>query len=509
MRSPDVPTNCEHITMADVLFITQDSAYPQMGVLYLIDALRKAGIQSAMVASGISRDMLATVIDQLKPRVIGMSVMTAPEVADFERHSLFIKANYPHISVVWGGVHATLLSDVCASMPYIDHVFVGQGEDVFPRMVMDLADGIRTPGRIVNGYSPVDIDAYEPAWDVDDISRYLFSERHSVRSPDMRIRDQLSSSFEQVQRMLRERQIRPSELSPETRLTIEQMERWDVGLYETDHRLFYYLLTSRGCPYKCTFCSEPLQIMHGDQNNRFKWNAHSDEWVGRQIATIQAQLGKQGLKMDGIGLWDDMFWIGHRRDPRAFAILDRFRNEGLRYLIEARSDQLLRDNAALMRRLGETGCIQVFIGAESAAQETLDYMKKGTRVADYYKLMELAAENQVALRMSFIIGFPHESDKSINETIDMCESIHNGDFGPWVNVSGPKIFTPYPGTVEYRRAVESGFEAPVTNVEWGGINRSTEEYLRHFPWLNRTCSASTLRRLEKHFGKGYKTLRVH
>ena len=509
MLSTDVAINREHKTMADVLFITQDSAYPQMGVLYLVDALRKQGIESAIVASGVSSDMLAAIIERLRPRVVGMSVMTAPEVSDFERHSLFIKATYPEIAVIWGGVHATLLSDVCANMPYIDHVFVGQGEEVFPRLVADLMDGIHKPKRIIHGHAPADIDAFEPAWDVDDVSRYLFSERHSVRSPDVRIRDQLSRSFDQVQKLLQDRQIVAGDLSPETRLTLEQMQRWDVGLYNTDHSLFYYLLTSRGCPYKCTFCSEPLQIMHGDQNNRFKWNAHSPEWVARQITTVRAQLATQGKQMDGVGIWDDMFWIGHRKDPRAYAILDYFQTQGLRFLIEARSDQLLRDNASLLRRLAEVGCIQVFVGAESASQETLNFMKKGTRVADYYKLMHLAQEYQVALRMSFIVGFPHESDRSINETIDMCESIQNGDFGPWVNVSGPKIFTPYPGTIEFTRAVESGFESPQTNVEWGGINRSTEEYLRHFPWLERNCTPATLRRLEKYFGKGYKSLRVH
>ncbi|MGE0384283.1 MAG: radical SAM protein [Gammaproteobacteria bacterium] len=495
--------------MTDVLFITQDSAYPQMGVLYLIDALRKQGISSEFIASGASSEMLGVVLDRLKPRLVGMSVMTAPEIADFERHSLFIKANYPGIPVVWGGVHPTLLADVCANTPYIDHVFVGQGEDVFPRFVADLADGIRKPGRLVYGHAPRDIDAYEPAWDHDDISRYLFSERHSVRSPDVRVRDRISRSFHQIERMLQQEQIAAADLSHTTRLTIEQMKKWDVGLYQTDHRLFYYLLTSRGCPYKCTFCSEPLQVMHGDQDNRFKWNAHGVDWVARQVGAIRRELRGRGLEMDGVGIWDDMFWVRHRKDPRANDILNLFRNEGLRYLIEARADQLLRDDAALLRLIADSGCIQVFVGAESASQETLNYMRKGTKVQDYYRLMKLAEEHQVSLRMSFIIGFPHENDASINETLDLCAAIQNGDFGPWVNVSGPKIFTPYPGTVEYTRAVQCGFHPPTTNVEWGGINRSTEEYLHHFPWLERNCSPATLKRLEGHFGKGYRTLRVH
>ena len=123
--------------------------------------------------------------------------------------------------------------------------------------------------------------------------------------------------------------------------------------------------------------------------------------------------------------------------------------------------------------------------------------------------MELADEFEVALRMSFIVGFPEESDASINETLDMCEAIEAGEFGPWVNVSGPKIMTPYPGTIEYQRALKQGFKAPMSNVEWGGINRSTEEYLHHFPWFERNCTRSTLKRLEKYFGQGYEALRAH
>jgi len=185
------------------------------------------------------------------------------------------------------------------------------------------------------------------------------------------------------------------------------------------------------------------------------------------------------------------------------------KSENLSYLIEARADQLLRDNGALMKKLADTGCMQVFIGAESASQETLNYMRKGTKAEDYYRLMKLAAECKVALRMSFIVGFPGERDESVGETLDLCEAIENGDFGAWINVSGPKIFTPYPGTLEFDRSIDSGFPAPTTNAEWGMINRSTVEYLRYFPWLERNLSHPTLRRLEKYFGKGHEALVAH
>jgi len=401
------------------------------------------------------------------------------------------------------------VTDVCAASPNIDHVFVGQGEDSFPQMVRDLISGAKVP-RIVRGYSPRDLDRYEPAWEKADVSRFLFSERHSVRSPDVRARTP-RPDVATAGAAIRSGAMSAFDFSPHPALTDGQMRKWDVGDYRSEKRLFYYLLTSRGCPFQCTFCSEPLQVMNGGADGRFNWNAHSADWVRRQVDRIRSELDARqpGLEMDGIGIWDDMFWVRHRTNPRAFDILEFLRSENLRYLIEARADQLMRDDGELMRRLADTGCLQVFIGAESASQETLDYISKGTKAADYHKLMRLAGECQVALRMSFIVGFPGETDASVNETLDLCESINAGEQGPWVNVSGPKIFTPYPGTVEFQRAVLAGFRSPHTNAGWGGVNRTTEEYLRHFPWFQSNFTRATLRRLEQHFGAGWQILRAH
>ncbi len=493
----------------DVLFVTQESAYPQMGVLYLVDALRRDGLSAEVVSSGTSDGDFAAVLDELTPRVVGMSVLTSPEIVDFERLSALVKVQRPGVPVVWGGPHPTLVTEVCAAAPNVDHVFVGQGEDAFPKMVRSLIAGEKVP-RIARGHAPRELDRFEPAWDKADITRFLFSERHSVRSPDVRAR-RPRPELAAVSASGNRGGNSTADFSQPRRLSEEQMRKWDVGDYRSENRLFYYLLTSRGCPFKCTFCSEPLHVMNGDAEGRFNWTAHTAEWVRRQVARIRAELATRqpGLGMDGIGIWDDMFWVRHRANPRAFDVLDFFRSEKLSYLIEARADQLMANEGDLMRRLADTGCMQVFIGAESASQETLDMIGKGTRAADYLRLMQLADRSRVALRMSFIVGFPNESDASVNATLDLCDAINAGEHGPWVNVSGPKIFTPYPGTVEFQRAVAAGFRSPATNAEWGGVNRSTEEYLRHFPWFHRNYSPATLRRLERHFGAGWRSLRAH
>jgi radical SAM superfamily enzyme YgiQ (UPF0313 family) len=364
--------------MARVLFITQDSAYPQMGVLYLVDALRKKGIDSEIVASGLSSGDLDAVVAAFRPDVVGMSVLTAPQVIDFENHSIFLKENYPNVKVVWGGNHPTLLTELCLASPYIDHVFVGQGEIVFPQLVADLVEGRAGVPRKIEGHGPSRLDDFEPAWDKDDITRYLFSERHSVRSPDTRVKNIISQSVAQIQKIVG-RTGANGETDATIRETIAALRKWDVGLYETDKNLFYYLLTSRGCPYKCTFCSEPLQVMHGDGAGKFLWNAHSVEWVRKQVETIRTILARSGHCLDGIGIWDDMFWIRYKSNPRAFDVLDYLAQEKLGYLIEARADQLLANDFMVFRKLSETGCIQVFVGAESISQETLNYMKEGNQ----------------------------------------------------------------------------------------------------------------------------------
>lgn len=493
---------------AKVLFMTQESAYPQMGVLYLVDALRQAGIESELVSSGISQEALELVVKHFEPQIIGMSVMTAPEVADFERHSIFIKKAFPKIKTVWGGVHSTLLANDCLKSNYIDYVFVGQGEDIFPSLVEDIVNGRSRFSRKVTGYSPSKLNDYQPSWGHTDVSQYLFSETHSVRSPDVRIARILAKANEEVELVTGHAGVEVLDYNP-TKILLSQIKKWDVGLYDLKRRIFYYLLTSRGCPYRCTFCSEPLQIMHGNAKGKFLWNAHDLDWVKSQITQLRADLAKRGEQLEGIGIWDDMFWNNRGEDTRAIEILEYLKKENLGYLIEARADQLLRNDCSLFRFLGETGCIQVFVGAESASQETLNYIRKGTKVRDYYRLIEIANEIHVSLRMSFIVGFPHETDESVNATLDFCDAVENGEHGPWVNISGPKIFTPYPGTVEYERAVEAGFLPPPSHVEWGRIHRATEDYLEQFPWFLKNYSDRTLERLEKYFGSGYQTLSQH
>ena len=409
--------------------------YPPMGSLYMMDALEKNGIDCTSVSSDISQEDLEKIIDSTETDTLNMSVITSPEIGNTVDLSRGIKKSRPDVKVIWGGIHPTINTEQCIGENYIDNVITGNAEETLPGVLKDIRDGKDIPS-VINSVAPRYLDKFSPAWNkLDNLSQFIFPQSHSIRG----------------------------------------------GKVE-DKNIFYYLSTSRGCPYTCSFCNI---------NTNGKWVAHSAEWTLGQVDLINKRLKEEGVSMDGIGLWDDMFWINKKRSD---TILNGLKDREIGYLIEARADQLMKKDSELVEKLKDTGCMQVFIGAESGSQSTLDYLNKRTKVEDYNSLIRIAGEKQMPTRFSLIVGFPHETDSSVNKTLDFSKRINDAEY---CSVSGPKLYTPYPGTLEFNRATEVGFKAPVRTEDWGEIHRRSDGYLAKFPWLEKNLKKSTLKRMEK------------
>jgi len=235
------------------------------------------------------------------------------------------------------------------------------------------------------------------------------------------------------------------------------------------------------------------------------WRAHSETWVKEQLTYLEKRLADTGTVMDGVGLWDDMIF-GKEREAhiqRARNIFKVMRERNFGYLLEARASQLMAKSnkwsdtgemreADLYHFLKETGCMQVFVGTESASQDTLNLMQKGTKAKDYTRLVEISRDVGLPLRFSMIVGFPEETDKSVNETLDLIERLHGE---PYISVSGPKCFTPYPGTPQYEAAMRHGMKVPSNTLAWAHLTRYAD-YRALYPWIERNYSQSTLDRID-------------
>jgi hypothetical protein len=364
-------------------------------------------------------------------------------------------------------MHPTIVWRQTVEEPYIDVVVSGEAEITLPRLLKDIAAGKSLPPtKLVQVETPPHLDDYRPQWEELDLRKFVFPESHSVHAK--------------------------------------------VDFHKQN--IFYYLLTSRGCTYKCNFCwevarTEALKAEMGRVGAAvdLTWRAHSEAWVDEQIAYLEKRLAADGAVMDGVGLWDDMIF-GREKEPhiqRAKWIFAGMRDRNYGYLLEARASQLMQKSnrwndagvhreADLYRCLKDTGCMQVFVGTESANQNTLNLIQKGTKAVDYKRLVEISRDVGLPLRFSMIVGFPDETDRSVNETLDLIEQL-KGE--PFVSVSGPKCFTPYPGTPQYDAALRKGMKVPADTLGWAHLTRYAD-YRVVYPWLEQNCSPSTLARID-------------
>ena len=453
------------------VIIVQESSYPQMGALYLTHVLAMHGITTHVLSSSRSTDELDDLIERYDPIAVGCSVMTAPEIMDFVRHSVHVQNTYnasrTRIPVIWGGMHPTIVWQQTVKETYIDLIVSGEAEVTLPRVLNGIIRANSLPDeKLVGVETPANLDDLRPQWDAARIEEFVFPESHSVHA-EVEFKKQ---------------------------------------------NIFYYLLTSRGCTYRCNFCWEvartaalKAEMAASGSSDDLTWRAHGHGWVEEQLDYLEKRLAASGTTMDGVGLWDDM--IFGREKPahiqRARRLFSTLRERRYGYLLEARANQLIsrtdrwsdngaRREADLYQFLKDTGCLQVFVGTESADQDTLNLIQKGTKASDYDRLVEISRDIALPLRFSMIVGFPGETDSSVNRTLDFIERMEDE---PYVSVSGPKCFTPYPGTPQYEAAVAHGMKVPTDTLGWAHLTRYAD-YRALYPWLEESFSKRTLDRID-------------
>ena len=162
------------------------------------------------------------------------------------------------------------------------------------------------------------------------------------------------------------------------------------------------LITSRGCPYKCTFCS-PARYWK-------KFRFFSADYVKRELAHMLP--GVDGIPI--ITVADDTFVINSRRfnDIHKF-ILDNKINEKIEFEVSIKADMF---NEELCKMLKSMNVRKVFFGAESGSQRMLDYYEKSQTIENAQNVLDLCYKYEIPVAASFLIGAPVETRKDIEAT---------------------------------------------------------------------------------------------
>jgi radical SAM superfamily enzyme YgiQ (UPF0313 family) len=192
------------------------------------------------------------------------------------------------------------------------------------------------------------------------------------------------------------------------------------------------IITSRGCPGKCTFCAN---IVSG---RRFRYRK-----PGNIIEEMKYYHDNYGTTF--FSFLDDSFTYDFHRVIELcekFIQVQKSDTFEFQWSCITRSDRLSK---RLLEKLKEAGCISINFGVESGSPETLRKIRKGIELSQVKKSLRWCKEVGIRSQVNFMLGFPWENEKHLKETLDFMKLIT-----PLVDAfSSGGVVTPYPGTELY------------------------------------------------------------
>jgi len=188
------------------------------------------------------------------------------------------------------------------------------------------------------------------------------------------------------------------------------------------------MITSRGCPFSCIFCSYP-QTIYGH-----KFRAMSPARVVREIEYLVNDRGVKEIRID-----DDTYNVDRQRVIDICKLLVD-RKVKVLYSVQARA-QLMNDEMAYW--LKKSGCRMVLYGVESGNEEVLKHMRKNTTKEEIRRGVAVAKRHGLDVLNCIMLGFYWDTEATVEESIRFAFEL-NAEF---TQVSAP---TPLPGTDYYK-----------------------------------------------------------
>jgi anaerobic magnesium-protoporphyrin IX monomethyl ester cyclase len=234
------------------------------------------------------------------------------------------------------------------------------------------------------------------------------------------------------------------------------------------------LITARGCPYKCDWCSHAV---FGYTHRRRSYLDCASE-----LEHIM-----ETYRPDQVWYSDDVFTISH---PWLFGYAKELKRRNLRVPFEtiSRADRMMKDE--VLETLADMGCYRIWIGSESGSQRILDAMQRGVTVDQVVWAAKAAKRYGIQVGMFLMWGYPGEQIDDIAATVDLVSRCQ-----PEVHLT--TVAYPIKNTGYFRKAADS----VVIDKEWSAATdrdhrirgRHSRGYYKHADlWLNNEVEATRL-----------------
>lgn len=366
---------------------------PPLGLAYLAAVSETEGHSVDIVDAdvlGITLSQLKHRIERDQPDIVGVT-STTPTVNDALKVVKIAKEACPKAVTVMGGPHVSFLPfETMRRNPYLDIICIGEGE----KTAVELTQVTEKKGNL---------------HDVKGIA-YRSNDKIIINEPRELIRDLDSLPFP------------ARHLLPMKEYTVLG-EKISIGS----------MITSRGCPYQCVFCSSSL--LFGK-----KFRARSAKNVVDEMEHL-----RHVYKAKYVEFLDDIFTLNKKRVVEiCHEILARHLD--MEWVCSSRVDIISRE---LMKIMKKAGCTTIYFGVESGNQRILNLMKKGIKIEQAVRAVKWAKKVGIETAVTFIIGMLGETKDEIKRTIQFAQKL-KPDYAQF------SIATPFPGTELFTTARKRG-----------------------------------------------------
>jgi radical SAM superfamily enzyme YgiQ (UPF0313 family) len=375
-----------------------------LALVALASALDRSRFDVVIIDGRLESDPVARVVEATRGALcLGLTVLTGAPIHDALAVSRAVKAAHPGCTVVWGGWHPSLFARECLREPGVDVAVAGQGEDTF----VDIASRLDSGESIAGCRGTLVKDGAVV-----------------IAGPTRPLRD------------------------------LNELPRHDYSLIPVEKYFAHKgrrqvdYISSQGCRFRCAFCADPAVY-------RRAWTGLAPERVADEPLTVAS------LRDGELAFRDETFSLTARigRPLTSFSRVAAWHGPPLRH-------QACRMGEVLAKAV-RSGLRRVMVGVEAGSQETLDRLAKDVNVEQVIKTAELCARHDVGAIFNFIVGFPGESDASVDATLALAKRLR----GMHTRFETPIFYyRPYPGNPLADAAHTSGYVFPEDLDGWADFD---------------------------------------
>jgi len=368
---------------------------PPLGILYIASILkRKHEVKFIDIdCDRYKKQDVAKILSKFRPNAVGITCNIVQVIGTYEVAKI-VKEYDPKITVVVGGSGATVMFKEMLQKKVIDIVVLGEGEittdELFDALDLKNKTLAEIPGIAFWDGNHVHLTQKRPF--IEDLDQIPFPS-HEINEPLNRY-----ASFP----------IMP-------------------------------VLPSRGCPYSCLFCSNPVW---GKSNRRRSPFNIIDE--------IEMLL--ENYKIEEVDFHDDIFNLDVKFvNELCDLIMERNLHKKIRWRAECRVNENLVSEE-LFQKMREAGCWLVSFGIESGNEQILKNIRKGITLNEVRRAVKIAKQCGIKIRGFFMIGNLGETYKTVFDTILFAKELDLDSYQF-------TFVTPYPGSIYYEIAKKNNWIA--------------------------------------------------